>query len=70
MEYHLCRSCDKKYEEQPHFKTSNTMVHYLKSHLGYCSEECFNKLTKRQKAGEHLFLHLYGPTRKKNHYKH
>ncbi len=69
MEYHLCRGCDKKYEEAPHMKKSKKMEHYVKSHIGYCGMKCWDKLTNRQKAQENMLVHIHGTVRKDNHYK-
>jgi len=69
MEYHLCRGCDKKYEEAPHMKKSKKMEHYVKSYLGFCGIKCWDKLTNRQKAQENMLVHIHGTVRKDNHYK-
>jgi len=69
MEYHLCRMCDKKYEEKSHYKKSKKMEHYLMSYLGFCGEKCFGKLTNIQKAQENMLVNIYGTQRKDNHYK-
>ena len=69
MEYHLCRGCDKKYEEAPHMKKSKKMEHYVKSYLGFCRIKCWDKLTNRQKAQENMLVHIHGTVRKDNHYK-
>ena len=69
MEYHLCRSCDKKYEELPGMKSCKKMEDYLKSYLGFCSDKCWNKLSRTEKARENLLVNIYGTGRKTNHYK-
>jgi hypothetical protein len=69
MEYHLCRGCDKKYEEHSHFKKSKKMEHYIKSYIGFCGTKCWDKLTTRQKAQENMLVHIHGTSRKDNHYK-
>lgn len=69
MEYHLCRMCEKKYEEKPTDKLSNQLGHYLKAYMGFCDIKCWNKLTLPQKAHEKLILGVHGTTRKDNHFK-
>ena len=69
MEYHLCRHCDKKYEEQPHHKKSRKMEDYVKSYLGFCGMKCWDKLSNFQKAQENMIVNIHGTTRKDNHYK-
>lgn len=69
MEYHLCRGCDKKYEEQSHYKKSKKMEHYIKSYLGFCGMDCWDKLSTRQKAQENMLVYIHGTVRKDNHYK-
>ena len=69
MEYHLCRGCDKKYEEHSHFKKSKKMEHYIKAYIGFCGTKCWDKLSTRQKAQENMLVHIHGTARKDNHYK-
>jgi len=69
MEYHLCRSCDKKYEEQRHYKESKKMEHYIKAYMGFCGTGCWDKLSTRQKAQENMLVYIHGTSRKDNHYK-
>ena len=69
MKYFLCRECDKKYEERDRMLTSRKLEDYLKAHLGFCSEKCYNKLSEMEKFREKMILHVHGTVRKDNHYK-
>ena len=50
-------------------KACKKMEDYLKSYLGFCSDKCWNKLSRPQKARENLLVNIYGTGRKMNHYK-
>ena len=62
-----CIKCDKDYESNSKLdRKSNELKKYVK-YLGYCSEECFNKLSYEKKEKELRFAYIYGDKKKREY---
>ena len=68
MEVQRCRMCDRNYHEYPNDKHSKYEDIYIR-HLGFCDEDCYNKLTVKGKSFCKLYACVFGDDLKKNNIK-
>lgn len=66
MEYFNCRLCDRIYESHTaNDKNSRHEINYAR-YLGFCSADCYDKVSNLDKDKEHFFAYLEGDIRKRN----
>jgi len=70
MEYHKCRICEKVYETHTdNDEKSKDELEYAR-YLGFCSANCYDRLSEEDKTQEHIFAYLEGDLRKRNNLPH
>jgi len=68
MEARKCRICDGNYIEYQTDAGSREEERYIR-HLGFCDEECYNKLTEEGKDYYKAYAYIFGPIHKEKNIK-
>ena len=66
-EYFHCRQCDKEYLSRAALDEQSKILNTYVRYMGYCSENCFNKLSEDQKIHDLMHVYIYGDLRKREY---